>query len=111
MQIAENGLVALEKFKKDRFDLVLMDVQMPIMDGYETTSMIRKWKNESNMQTTPIIALIAHALKEDVQKSLDAGCNGHLTKPIKKSTLLQTVTRFAKNKNSSMDASDSKSFL
>ena len=94
---AENGRIAFEKFKKEKFDLVLMDVQMPVMDGYQATSLIRKWEKETAAVETPIIALTAYALKEDIHKSLDAGCTSHLTKPIKKSTLLQTVARYAED--------------
>ena len=94
---AENGRIAFEKFKKDKFDLVLMDVQMPVMDGYQATSLIRQWEKETAAGETPIIALTAHALKEDIHKSLDAGCTSHLTKPIKKSTLLQAVAQYAED--------------
>jgi CheY-like chemotaxis protein len=71
--------------------LILMDVQMPLMDGYEATSEIRRMEKEDGRIPTPIIALTAHALKEDEQHSIDAGCNGHLTKPLKKKILLELL--------------------
>jgi CheY-like chemotaxis protein len=95
LDIAEDGAVALEKFRKGRYDLVLMDVQMPTMDGYAATREIRKWEREAGRQRTPVVALTAHALREDVQKSYDAGCDGHLTKPIKKAHFLATVREYA----------------
>ncbi len=91
---AENGLEAVEKFSKGEYSLVLMDVQMPIMDGHTATREIRRWEKENGREATPIIALTAHAVKEDMDKSIQAGCNSHLTKPIKKITLLQTIDQF-----------------
>jgi PAS domain S-box-containing protein len=91
LDIAENGETAVEKFKTFTYDLVLMDVQMPVMDGYTATRVIRKWERKHNKQKTPIIAFTAHAMKEDIQKSREAGCTFHLTKPVKKGTLLKTI--------------------
>jgi CheY-like chemotaxis protein len=93
IDLAENGEVAVEKFKAGNYDLVLMDMQMPVMDGYTATRTIRQWESQSGLKPTPIIALTAFALKEEVQKSLDAGCNAHLTKPIKKAILLEAITK------------------
>jgi two-component system sensor histidine kinase/response regulator len=82
LDLAENGAVAVEKFKSGNYDPVLMDMQMPVMDGYTATRTIRAWESQEGVKPTPIIALTAFALKDEVQKSLDAGCNAHLTKPI-----------------------------
>ncbi|MBN1254213.1 MAG: MEKHLA domain-containing protein [Deltaproteobacteria bacterium] len=98
IDIAENGAIAVEKFKSGKYDLVLMDVQMPVMDGYAATREIRKWEQEQGRKQTPIIALTAHAMKEDVQKSLDAGCTDHLTKPIKRATLMEAVQKYTGEK-------------
>jgi len=97
---AENGEVAVEKFKRGKYDLVLMDIQMPLMDGYTATREIRKWEAEKNVKDTPIIALTAYAYKEDKQRSLDAGCNGHLIKPIKKAVLLGAITEYTEGPRS-----------
>ncbi|MCL6479307.1 MAG: response regulator [Peptococcaceae bacterium] len=94
IDIAENGEIAIEKFIAGKYDLVLMDMQMPVMDGYSATRTIRKWESDNNLKATPIVALTAYALKEDIQKSLDAGCNAHLTKPIKKAILLETISNY-----------------
>ena len=85
---AENGAEALDRFKSDTFDLVLMDVQMPIMDGYAATRAIRAWERQVARPRTPVIALTANAVKQDMERSLEAGCDDHLTKPIKKQILL-----------------------
>ena len=89
----ENGKVALELFKTRAWDLVLMDMQMPEMDGYSATREIRKWENERGQKPTPIIALTANALAEDEGKSQEAGCTGHATKPIRKATLLDIIAQ------------------
>jgi len=94
IDMAEDGREALDKFQENRYDLVLMDMQMPVMDGYTSTAAIRTWERAQGLKPTPILALTAHALKEDEQKSLDAGCDGHLIKPIKKRQLLDAVARW-----------------
>jgi two-component system, sensor histidine kinase and response regulator len=91
VDMAVNGSEAVEKFTNRNYDLVLMDIQMPIMDGYEATRRIRSYEKEENAVRTPILALTAHATTEERQKCLDAGCDGHLTKPIKKSKLLEAI--------------------
>ena len=95
LDIAENGAIAVEKFKAGVYDIVLMDVEMPVMDGYSATREIRRWERDRGHAPTPIIALTAHALREHVQKSLDAGCDAHVTKPFKKTEMLNAVLTFA----------------
>ncbi len=96
LDVAENGEEAVEKFKNVAYDLVLMDMQMPVMDGYSATRAIRQWEAQQSLEPKPIIALTAYALKEDAQKTLDAGCTAYLTKPVKKATLLETLTHYTK---------------
>ena len=79
----------------EEYDLILMDMQMPVMDGYTATQSIRTWERDQGAAPTPIVALTANALKEDIQKSLDAGCTTHLTKPIRKAVLLDTIREHA----------------
>lgn len=88
---AENGSIAVDMYKQGNYDLVFMDVQMPVMDGHEATRSIRAWEQEQNKNRTKIVSLTAHAIKEEVDKCLAAGCDTHLSKPIKKATLLQTI--------------------
>ena len=79
VDITENGIEALEALKQKKYDLVLMDIQMPEMDGLTATKLIRE---QSEYDRMPIVALSAHAMNEDRKKSLDAGMNAHMTKPI-----------------------------
>jgi CheY-like chemotaxis protein len=88
---AENGQVAVDLFIEGDFDLVLMDIQMPVLGGYDAVRAIRKWELEQDKKRTPIIALTASALDGDVQRARDAGCDMHLSKPIKKTTLLEAI--------------------
>jgi signal transduction histidine kinase/CheY-like chemotaxis protein len=90
---AENGAVAVDKFKRAHYDLVLMDMQMPVLDGYAATRAIRDWEREHDYPPVPIIALTAYAVREDVDKSLAAGCTAHMTKPIRKAVLLENLRR------------------
>jgi CheY-like chemotaxis protein len=91
IEIAENGAVAYEKFTAGHYDLVLMDRQMPVMDGLTATRAIRAWEQANQRPPTPIIALTASALKGDREKCLAAGCTAFLTKPIKQDVLLQAI--------------------
>ena len=81
-------------FKSKPYDLVLMDVQMPIMDGHTATREIRAYETEQGTAAIPVIALTAHAIKEDMERSIEAGCSAHLTKPIKKQTLLTALSEY-----------------
>jgi two-component system, sensor histidine kinase and response regulator len=98
---AENGLIALDKFKAGSYDVILMDMEMPIMDGYTATREIRKWEEASGLRRTPIIALTAYAFEEDRHKSIAAGCDTHLTKPIEKAKLIATIQAFAGSRGGS----------
>ncbi|MBF0455340.1 MAG: response regulator [Magnetococcales bacterium] len=93
ISIAENGFEALEQFKKREPDLVLMDMQMPIMDGLTATRKIRQWEMRTKRTPKPIIALTAHAMLEDAQKIKEAGCNLHLTKPVRKKRLQDVIAQ------------------
>ncbi|MEO5368343.1 MAG: ATP-binding protein, partial [Magnetococcus sp. WYHC-3] len=94
LEVVGNGVQALERFVDESFDLVLMDIQMPVMDGLEATRRIRAWEQAQNRPLTPILALTSHAMEEDRKNSLDAGCNAHLTKPIRKNNLLDALERY-----------------
>jgi signal transduction histidine kinase/DNA-binding NarL/FixJ family response regulator/HPt (histidine-containing phosphotransfer) domain-containing protein len=89
---AKNGIEAIEAFEKEPFDLVLMDVQMPEMDGIEATNIIRKRISK----TIPIIALTAYALKGDDAKFIDAGMNDYLSKPFEENQLLEILIKWIK---------------
>jgi signal transduction histidine kinase/ActR/RegA family two-component response regulator len=91
---ATNGEMAVSLVKQKNFDIILMDLQMPLLDGYSATGQIRNWENLNKLPRTPIVALTAYALIEERQKSIAAGCDRHLTKPIKKSELLQVLQNY-----------------
>jgi len=94
---AVDGLRALEEFNNGRFDLILMDLQMPRMDGLTATRTIRKIETEQNLPATPIVALSANARPEDIALSRKLGCNAHLSKPISKARLLAALERYVPN--------------
>ncbi|MFO7819818.1 MAG: response regulator [Halanaerobacter sp.] len=91
---AENGKQAVEEFKAGDYDLVLMDIQMPVMDGYEAAERIRTWEEEEEgEEATTIAALTAHARAEDVDDTLKSGFDHHLSKPIKKKKLFDFLAQ------------------
>lgn len=100
IDIAENGETAFELFKSNTYNLVLMDVQMPVLDGYSATEKIRAWEKEHSLQATPVIALTANAFKEDKEKSLSHGCSEHLAKPLRQSDLIETLCRYLPDEES-----------
>ncbi len=91
LHMAENGRTALKLFQEQQFDLVLMDLQMPDLDGYAATAAMRKWEMQHQKMKTPIIALSAFALQAEKDRALKAGCDAYLTKPVKKDALLKTI--------------------
>ena len=107
VEVAVNGKLAVDRFQESEYDLVLMDMQMPIMDGYTATRFIREWEKDSERTPTPIVALTASALEKDREKCLASGCDMHLTKPLKKSMLLQVLTRYARAKHQETTAETS----
>jgi PAS domain S-box-containing protein len=92
---AENGQVAVDKLVSGRYDLVLMDIQMPVMDGFTAVRRVRQWERENNSPRTPIIALTASTFDETVRKAIEAGCDSHLGKPLRRSTLLRVIRESA----------------
>ena len=90
---AENGKIAVDKIKREEFDVVLMDMQMPVLDGYTATQEIRAWEKETHHPHIPIVAVTAYALKEEQEKSLAVGCDQHLSKPILKKNLVEVLER------------------
>ena len=91
VDIAENGRIACDMVTVGRYDLILMDIHMPVMDGYTTTATIREWEMKQGIPPTPILALTAYAYPEDKRRIKAVGCNGVLAKPIKKSALLEAI--------------------
>ena len=89
LTVARTGAEALEAAEKFEFDLILMDIQMPELDGLEATRRLR-----ANGWAKPVIALTAHALPEEINRSLEAGCNAHISKPVRRHDLVQTISNF-----------------
>jgi len=95
VQFAENGQAAVDLLLGGAdFDLILMDLDMPVMDGYAATRKIREWQASRGISPTPIIALSAHAVQELVLASLEAGCDAHLAKPVERAALIDRIYRF-----------------
>jgi two-component system sensor histidine kinase/response regulator len=99
VKVAGNGRAALEAFEKEQFDVVLMDIQMPGMDGFEATAAIRE-KEKLTGGHVPIIAMTAHALKGDQERCLAAGMDGYVSKPIRTSELFSTIESLLANRDS-----------
>jgi len=96
---ALDGKEALETLKKRSFDLVLMDIQMPGMDGFETTAAIRQREREAKDSThVPIIAMTAHVMKGDREKCMEAGMDGYISKPIDPELMMKTINRVVNGK-------------
>ncbi len=95
--ITRSGCEAVDRYITSRgaFDLVFMDIQMPLMDGLVATRKIREWERRHHIETTPIVALTAFALDSDREKSLEAGCNDHLGKPFDKRELFRIITLYS----------------
>ena len=93
--IANNGVEALQMLERQPFDLILMDVQMPQMDGFEATAVIRETEKVTKTRV-PIIALTAHAIKGDKERCLAAGMDGYISKPIRGEELLSLVEHYSR---------------
>lgn len=113
VDLAENGQQAIEAYKRNRYDIILMDVQMPIMDGYEATKTIRKLEQDLKAQRSeqkrnngsdltdrprriPIISMTAHTMKGDKEKCLKAGMDDYIAKPLKHRELLAMIEKWTK---------------
>ncbi len=93
--LANNGKEAVQLYKDQSFDIILMDIQMPVMDGYEATARIRKIEN--GKVHTPIIAMTAHAIKGYQEECINAGMDDYITKPLKREVLISTVSKWIQN--------------
>ena len=94
MDLAENGLEALDAIKQNHYDLVLMDLQMPGMDGFEATRTLRNGQEFGDKMAIPIIALTANAMAEDRERCIRAGMDDYLPKPINRGDLARKLAHF-----------------
>lgn len=103
LTIAEDGHEGFEKFISGDFDLVLMDLQMPVMDGLEATAHIRAYESKNGLKPTPVLAMTAHALKGDADICLEAGMDDYISKPINWKGLFSRLEEFSKGMDSKRD--------
>jgi PAS domain S-box-containing protein len=102
VELCANGRDALALAQAQNFDLILMDIQMPEMDGLEATLALRKWERQSSRHV-PILAMTAHAMPGDRERCLRAGMDGYLSKPVRIGDLLRAVEHFASNRTSAFE--------
>lgn len=99
LQFAENGQVAADMIRSGQvFDLILMDLDMPVLDGFGAARAIRAWETERAVAPTPIVGLSAHAMRDAVRECLNAGCSAHVPKPVDKATLINTIRRYHRSR-------------
>lgn len=103
---AGNGLEAITEFKNSTFDMVLMDCQMPEMDGYDATGVIRQWEDMRELNTTPIIAFTANAMQGDKEKCLSAGMDDYISKPVSEKSLEDILKKWLPDKVHFVDDKD-----
>jgi CheY-like chemotaxis protein len=88
---ASNGAEALQAMKAKQYDLVLMDCEMPVLDGFSATAQLRSWEAEVHRERTPVVALTAHILSEHKERARQAGMDGHMAKPVEMSQLRELI--------------------
>lgn len=94
VDVASDGAEALEKYRSTEYDVIMMDVQMPEMDGYQVTQKIREYEQSNSKPHAPIIAITANAMPGDQEKCLNAGMDDYISKPLKGETLQNKLTKY-----------------
>ena len=102
--MVNNGPEALASIEKEDFDLALMDLQLPLMDGLETAAAIREREKNNGMMRLPIIAMTGHATKGDLDRCLQAGIDGCISKPVRKRELLAQIESLSRTRRPSAPA-------
>lgn len=102
-KIVSNGQEVITEFKRDKYNLILMDINMPIIDGVSAFKKIREYEKENNLVNTPIVALTANVIKGDKEKFLDLGMNAYLTKPIEINELKKVFTLYLESNSNSLN--------
>ena len=103
---ASNGEEALLAMKAQRYDLVLMDCEMPILDGFSATQQLRAWEIANQRVRTPVVALTAHILSEHKERARQAGMDGHMAKPVELSQLRELIEQWAAKRQQSQSYSE-----
>ena len=93
--LADDGQAAFSLFMENHFDVVFMDCQMPVLDGFETTAQIRSYEREHDGAATPIVAITGNVADQDIEKCYQAGMNFHIAKPFKKQALIDILSQFS----------------
>ncbi len=88
---AVDGVEAVKKFKENKYDIIFMDVQMPLMDGYEATKCIRDYETENNLKPVKIVAMTANAMQDDIELCLNSGMDNYLSKPFKRDDMVRII--------------------
>lgn len=99
LEVADNGQEALKKATSSQYDLILMDIQMPIMNGFQAVSEIRSWERSHSRGPVPIVAVTSYTKKDVVREILAGGFNAHLAKPVNKTALLGLVGQYSSAPN------------
>jgi CheY-like chemotaxis protein len=107
VEVAKNGSEAVAKSESSHYDLILMDIEMPVMDGFEATRVIRQREKKADGEHTTIIALTAHAIQGYREKCLEQGMDDYITKPIKKKVLIETIDRWIDTRHRVLVVDDS----
>jgi CheY-like chemotaxis protein len=94
VDVAEDGIIALEKYKNNIYDIIMMDVQMPELDGYEVTKKIRDFEASGGKKHTIIVAITANAMQGDQEKCLNAGMDDYISKPLRGEHLEKVLTKY-----------------
>jgi signal transduction histidine kinase/ActR/RegA family two-component response regulator len=102
--IVENGAEALDALKAERFDVVLMDMQMPELDGLSATALLRAWERETGTPRTPVVMLTANALDEHIRAGHEAGADAHLSKPIRAMALIEAIVKAMSDRDASFQS-------
>jgi signal transduction histidine kinase/ActR/RegA family two-component response regulator len=102
--IVDNGAEALEALKAGRFDVVLMDMQMPELDGLSATTLLRAWERETGTPRTPVVMLTANALDEHIRAGQEAGADAHLSKPIRAMALIEAIVKAMSDRDASFQS-------
>jgi signal transduction histidine kinase/DNA-binding response OmpR family regulator len=111
LEVASDGEAALSRLLEGRYNLVLMDAQMPKLDGYEVMRRFREWERAHGRPRTPIVAVTAHAFQEDIERALKAGADAQLTKPFRRDSLLEAIEIYQRPEGASDVRIDVPEFL
>ncbi len=94
VDFADNGKIGYEKYSAGSYHIVFMDMEMPVMDGFESTRLIRRWEKEHAADQVPIIAMTGHTEEEKIIESYEAGCTEYMKKPLKQDELFNILEKY-----------------